>query len=119
VNKQKLCHSLSYGKGVGKMLMKLIPGVKFTNIYKQLLPRYSFAEKFQSQTVIKQKLYKSLLHGTAAHKMLVTLTRHLGLISSTCFTQSFYTSRSQKHKKTVNSSVSFSAFGIYARKSCV
>jgi len=43
-------------------MLKLTPGVNLTNIYEQLLCRYSFAKKLQSQAVIKEKLSKALLN---------------------------------------------------------
>jgi len=42
--------------------------------YKQLLCRYYFASKIQSQTVNKEKFHKTLLHEKAGCKMLVNLT---------------------------------------------
>jgi len=38
-------------------------------IYEQLLRRYSFAKKLQSQTVIREKLRKTLLYEKSAHKI--------------------------------------------------
>jgi len=61
------------------MLVKLAPIVKFINIL-QAAPlqagfcQYSFAKKSQSQTVIREKLRKTLLYEKAALKMFVKLT---------------------------------------------
>jgi hypothetical protein len=42
-----------------------------------------------------------------------------GLNFTNIFTSSFYKCSSRKHKNSVTSSVSFYAFGIYRRKSCL
>jgi hypothetical protein len=52
----------------------------------------------------------------AACRMLMKLTP--GLDFENMFVSSFYKRRFQKHKKTVNSSVSFCSFGICLCKSC-
>jgi hypothetical protein len=41
---------------------------------KQLLRKYSFVKKLQSQTVIREKLHKALSYKKAAREMLVKLT---------------------------------------------
>jgi len=45
-----------------------------STFYEQLLCRYSFAKKLQSQTTIREKLHKTLSNTTGARKMLVKLT---------------------------------------------
>ncbi len=56
------------------MLVKLAPIVKFINILQAGFCQYSFAKKSQSQTVIREKLRKTLLYEKAALKMFVKLT---------------------------------------------
>jgi len=47
--------------------------------YEQLLHQYSKAKKLQSQTVIREKLLKTLSYKKAVRKMLVKLTHGLHL----------------------------------------
>jgi len=45
-----------------------------STFYEQLLRRYSFAKKLQSQTVIREKPCKALLYNKGSSKMLRKLT---------------------------------------------
>jgi len=58
-------------KALSKMLVKLTISSTF---YEQLLRRYSFAKKLQSQTVTREKLCESLSYEKVLRKMLVNLT---------------------------------------------
>jgi len=55
-----------------KTLVKLTPGVNFTNIYKQFLHRLMH-KNFQIQTVSRDKLSKTLSFEKAAHKTMIKL----------------------------------------------
>jgi len=65
--------------------------------YEKLLCKNSFAKKLQSQTVIREKLCKKLLHKKAAHKMLINLTPGLNFINIQH--TAFSARKSRKHKK--------------------
>jgi len=54
-----------YKKLACQMLMKLTKGVNFINILFMLFCRYPFAKKWQSQTVIREKLHKAPLYKKA------------------------------------------------------
>jgi len=58
---------------VDPCLEELRAKVNFINIYEQLLCRYCFAKKLQSQTVIREKLCKTLSYKKTC-KMLMKLT---------------------------------------------
>ena len=72
------------------MLMKLTPGVdNFTNMfmssfYSRIFPNHKKTVKSLVSFILRVSSYAK-----AAFKMLVTLTRHLGLISSTCLLKPF------------------------------
>jgi len=66
--------------------------------YKQLLLQYAFTKKLQIQTVIREKLCKTLLRTKGACKMLVKLRPWINFTN--IFTLSFYTCRFRKCKKT-------------------
>jgi len=89
--------------------------VKKKNV--QLLRWYSFIKKLPSRTVIREKLCKVLLYEKGTCKMLMKLTP--GVYFIYMLTSSFYVRRSQKHKKTVKSSVSFCTLEICVQKSCL
>ncbi len=59
-------HSLFLSKGILKSIS--------STFYEQILRKYSFAKKFQRQTLSREKLCKSLMYEKAVHKMLVKLT---------------------------------------------
>jgi hypothetical protein len=48
-----------------------------SKFYKQLLRQYSCAKKLQNQTVIREKLHKTLLDKKGTRKMLMKLTPDL------------------------------------------
>jgi hypothetical protein len=56
-----------------------------STFFEQLLRQYSLAKKFQSQTVIREKLRKILLYEKGAHKILMKLTPyHVSANVSSC-----------------------------------
>jgi len=74
-------------------------------------------QKLLSQTVIREKLRRTLLYKKAALEMLVKLTPR---VNFTKILQAASTSTDTKSaKKTVKSSVSFCTFGICLSKSCL
>jgi len=60
---------------------RIDPCSQFHQLYKQLLHRYSFAKKLQSQIVTREKLQKTLLYKKGVHKMLMKLTPGAGAIA--------------------------------------
>jgi len=55
------------------MMMIVVLSISST-FYEQLLGQYFCAKKLQSQTVIREKHFKTLLFKKAAHKLLMKLT---------------------------------------------
>jgi len=51
----------------------LLPNANAPTFYKQLFHQYSFAKRLQSQTLIREKLRKTLSYEKPAIKMLVKL----------------------------------------------
>jgi len=79
VTREKMRKALLYKKCTHKMLIKLTPVVNFINILlapfaPTIFRQKTFAKKLQSQTVIREKLHKILLHIKVEHQMLMKLT---------------------------------------------
>jgi hypothetical protein len=56
------------------MLIKLRPGIYFTNILGAAFAPIFLRKKLKSQTVTREKLHKTFLYEQGGHKMLIKLT---------------------------------------------
>jgi len=63
------------------MLVKVTTVINLTNTLGKLLDQFSLRQKIQSQTVIREKLQKTIQYKKAPHKMLVKLTPVVNFIN--------------------------------------
>ena len=61
-------------KAAHRTLMKLTPGVNFTNKLQSAFAPVFFCQKIQNRTISREKLLKIISYEKAVHKMLVKLT---------------------------------------------
>jgi len=95
-------------------LFNMAPGVNFINI---LCTAFTLVDPKSIKKIDNLNVFLTLLGSGCVKAVHRTLMKFSSGVNFTCFTHSFFC-RSQKHKNTVKSSVSFYAFGIYECKSC-
>ncbi len=108
-------HDRGYVKTISSSLCAIFlpSGLNFSNV---LCTAFTLADP---KSIKKDCQVVNLFYAFGIYERKMLLKLMAGVNVTKLLIGSSYVCRSQKHKKTVKSSVSFCAFGIFTRKSCV